>query len=337
MNYVHKLQEKMKEQGMDEEYIKLCSEYAQNLCDNNVPVIFDFKHLSLLLGYETAELAFYLFAEDNWFYKEIQIPKKRGGFRIIDIPSDRLKEIQSWILKNILNKIEIHEKCYGFRKGRSIYDNARLHVGKECVLNMELKDFFPSIKQKDVFNIFYKKGYTKKVSYYFSKLLTKNGVLPQGSPASPMISNIVARHLDVRLNNLAKRYNAEYSRYADDITFSGNSNVKNMIPVVTQIIQEEHFCVNEDKIRYAYYYQRQEVTGLIVNEKVSIPKKYLKELYKEIYFCRKFGVTSHLEKINNHKSFFKDYIYGKAYFVKMVDGELGNKILKELDSIMWEY
>lgn len=73
-----------------------------------------------------------------------------------------------------------------------------------------------------------------------------------------MISNIVARHLDVRLNNLAKRYNAEYSRYADDITFSGNSNVKNMIPVVTQIIQEEHFCVNEDKIRYAYYYQRQE-------------------------------------------------------------------------------
>lgn len=110
---------------------------------------------------------------------------------IIDIPSDRLKEIQSWILKNILNKIEIHEKCYGFRKGRSIYDNARLHVGKECVLNMDLKDFFPSIKQKDVFNIFYKKGYTKKVSYYFSKLLTKNGVLPQGSPASPMISNLL--------------------------------------------------------------------------------------------------------------------------------------------------
>ena len=110
MNYVHKLQEKMKEQGMDEEYIKLCSEYAQNLCDNNVPVIFDFKHLSLLLGYETAELAFYLFAEDNWFYKEIQIPKKRGGFRIIDIPSDRLKEIQSWILKNILNKID--KNCF---------------------------------------------------------------------------------------------------------------------------------------------------------------------------------------------------------------------------------
>ena len=110
------MQEKMKEQGAKEEYIKLCSEYAQNLCDNNVPVIFDFKHLSLLLGYETAELAFYLFAEDDWFYKEIQIPKKKGGFRIIDIPSDRLKEIQRWILENILNKIKIHEKCYGFRK-----------------------------------------------------------------------------------------------------------------------------------------------------------------------------------------------------------------------------
>ena len=337
MSYVQKLREKMKEQGAEEEYIELCSRYAQNLCENNVPVVFDFKHLSLLLGYEPVELAFYLFAEENLFYKEIRIAKKRGGFRKVDIPSERLKEIQRWILKNILNKMEVHERCYGFRKGKSIYDNALLHVGKKCVLNMDLKDFFPSIKQKDVFNIFYKKGYTKKISYYFSKLLTRNGVLPQGSPASPMISNVVAKHLDIRLSELAKCYRAEYSRYADDITFSGDSNIKNMIPVVTQIIQEENFCVNQEKTRYAFYYQRQEVTGLIVNKKVSIPKSYLKEIYKEIYYCKKFGVTSHLNKTNNHKSFFKDYIYGKAYFIKMVDEELGHKILKELGSIMWEY
>ena len=106
---------------------------------------------------------------------------------------------------------------------------------------------------------------------------------------------------------------------------------------MTQIIQEENFCVNQEKTRYAFYYQRQEVTGLIVNKKVSIPKSYLKEIYKEIYYCKKFGVTSHLNKTNNHKSFFKDYIYGKAYFIKMVDEELGHKILKELGSIMWEY
>ena len=92
-------------------------------------------------------------------------------------------------------------------------DNALLHVGKECVLNMDLKDFFPSITQKAVFNIFYQKGYTKSVSYYLAKLLTKDGVLPQGSPASPKISNIVALHLDKRLSELAKCYKATYSRY----------------------------------------------------------------------------------------------------------------------------
>lgn len=337
MSYVQKLIDRMNEQGEDKQYIELCATYAQKLCDNNVPVVFDFKHLSLLLGYESAEIAFYLFASEELFYTQIQIPKKNGDFRNIEIPSDRLKSIQRWILRNILDGIEVHESCYGFKKGKSIYDNAVLHVGKECVLNMDLKDFFPSISQKDVFNIFYKKGYTKKVSYYFAKILTKDGVLPQGSPASPMISNIVAKHLDIRLSELAKCYNAVYSRYADDITFSGVYNIKNMIPVVTKIIEEENFHVNEKKTRYAYYYQRQEVTGLIVNKKVSVPKKYLREIYKEIYYCQKYGVSSHLGKIDNHKSFYKEYMYGKAYFVNMVDKEKGQKILSELDSIMWEY
>ena len=152
-----------------------------------------------------------------------------------------------------------------------------------------------------------------------------------------MISNIVAKHLDIRLNELAKCYNAVYSRYADDITFSGAYNIRNMISVVTKIIEEENFQVNVKKTRYAYYYQRQEVTGLIVNKKVSVPKKYLREIYKEIYYCQKYGVSSHLVKTDNHKSFYKEYMYGKAYFVNMVDKEKGQKILSDLDSIMWEY
>lgn len=337
MNYIQKLQQKMAEQGLDEDYINLCSNYAQKLLNNSMPVVFDFSHLSSLLGLESAELAFYLFAEESLFYKEIKIPKKSGGFRIIDIPSERLKGIQRWILDNVLVNMEVHECCYGFCKGKSIYNNALLHVNKECVLNMDLKDFFPSIKLKDVFFIFYGNGYTKQVSYYFAKLLTKNGVLPQGSPASPMLSNMVAKHLDERLNKLAKKYHAEYSRYADDITFSGMSNIKKMIPIVMTIIEEEGFNVNEKKTRYAYYYQRQEVTGLIVNKKVSVTKEYIKELKKEIYFCQKFGVVSHLERTDNHKSFYKEHLYGKAYFVNMVDKKIGQEILKQLDTIMWEY
>ena len=337
MDYVQKLKELMKELKLNESYIQLCCSYAQRLIDNNVPAVFDFKHLSLLLGLDTAEVAFYLFADEGMYYQDIYIPKKAGGFRRIDIPSERLKEIQKWILDKVLINMEVHECSYGFRKNRSIYDNAKLHVGKECVLNMDLKDFFPSISREDVFNIFYKMGYNKKVSYYFSKLLTKEGRLPQGSPASPMISNIVAMHLDKRLSAIAKRYEAVYSRYADDITFSGKRNIKNMIPIVTKIIEEEGFHVNDKKTRFAYDYQRQEVTGLIVNKKVSIPKSYMKEFNKEIFFCKKYGVSSHLMKTNNHKSFYKEHLYGKAYFVNMIDRQLGKAILQELDSIMWEY
>ncbi len=337
MDYVQKLITKMEAQGEEKAYIELCATYAQKLCDNNVPVIFDFKHLSLLLGYEPMELTFYLYAPEESFYTRFQIPKKSGGVRDIEVPSDRLKSIQRWILRNILENIMTHDSCYGFKKGKSIYDNALLHVGKDCVLNMDLKDFFPSITQEDVFYVFYNMGYTKKVSYYLAKFLTKAGVLPQGSPASPIISNIVAEHMDKRLSKLAESYNAIYSRYADDITFSGATNITNMIPAVRKIVCEENFQVNEEKTRYSYYYQRQEVTGLIVNKKVSIPKEYLRELKQEIYYCKKYGVNSHLQKTENHKSFYKEHIYGKAYFVKMTDEEKGKEILNELDSIIWDY
>lgn len=336
-DYVQKLNDELKKSGAEEEYIALCTGYAERLLGNNVPVIFDFKHLALLLGYSTSEIAVYVYAPEELFYNQFNVQKRNGGYRIIDAPSDKLKNIQRWILKNILNNIEIHEACIGFKKGKSIYDNAKLHVGKECVLNMDLKDFFPSIKQESVFNIFRTVGYTKKVSFYLSKMLTRDGVLPQGSPASPMASNIVAKHLDIRLYELAKKYKADYSRYADDLTFSGSKSVKNMIPIIEKIVKEENLTINDKKTRYAYYYQRQEVTGLIVNKKVSVPKEYIKEIYKDIYYCKKYGVSSHLNRVNNEKSFYKEYMYGKALFVKMVDLKQGQKILNELDSLDWDY
>ena len=337
MEYCQELQKMMREQEMDETYIELCTSYAKRLLKNDMPVIFDFKHLSMLLGIEPYEMAFYLFADEKLYYTEIQIPKKRGGVRIIDIPSERLKDIQKWILDNILSRYTVHECCYGFIRGKSIYDNALQHVNKRCVLHLDLKDFFPSITQEQIFKIFFSVGYTKKVSYYLAKMLTKNKKLPQGSPASPMLSNIVAKKLDSRLNGLAKKYGAVYSRYADDITFSGEGNIKNMIPIVEKTIQDEKFQVNKSKTRYSYYFQRQEVTGLIVNKKVSIPKEYIREINKEIYFCKKFGVSSHLEKIQNYKSFYKEHLYGKAYFIKMINKRKGNQILEQLDEIEWDY
>ncbi len=337
MDYVQRLREEMLRQQEDEEYIELCCKYANNLCEKGLPVIFDFSHLSLLLGVEKELLAFYLFAGTANYYSSLNIPKKSGGYRNIDIPSRRLKGIQHWILKNILCNVSLHEKCMGFTDGKSIVDNARLHVNKECVLNLDIKDFFPSISERRVFFIFLGLGYSKRISYYLSKLVTKDGFLPQGSPASPMISNIVGSKLDKRLNNLAKTFYADYSRYADDITFSGSKGIVNIIPIVKRIIAEEGFVVNDKKTRYYMNYQRQEVTGLTVNKEVKVSREYIRKYQQEIYYCQKYGVLSHLHKIEEQRSFYKEHMYGKAYFIYMVDEKLGSNLLKQLDEIEWDY
>ena len=211
-----------------------------------------------------------------------------------------------------------------------------MHVGKDCVVNMDIKDFFPTIMQERIFRVFYYYGYTKEVSNMLSRLCTVYGVLPQGAPTSPYLANIVCRRLDKRLSSLAEKYEATYTRYADDITFSGKYGVQEIINPAIEIISDEGFSINEKKTRTAFKYQRQEVTGLNVSGgKVSVDRAYRKALLQEIYYCKKYGPTDHLSHINCDKRFYQEHLYGKAYFIHMVDRDLGEKILKLLDEINW--
>jgi retron-type reverse transcriptase len=336
-NYLADLKEVIVAKNSDEEYINRCMTYAIRLYNSNLPVIFDRKHLALLIGIDYYELNIILNCEEL-HYTEINIAKKTGGIRKILSPSITLKYIQRWILDNILSKIKISEFATGFCKEKSIVTNALKHIGKECVINFDIKDFFPSINQDRVFRIFYYYGYTKDVSYTLSKLCTYAGFLPQGSPASPYISNIVCLKLDKRLSLLSNKYKCDYSRYADDITISGYYGINKLVEIIPEIIKDEGFEVNAKKTRIAFKYQRQEITGLIVNSgRITIPQKYKSKLNQEIYYCKKFGVSNHLNHIGCNKSFFKEHIYGKAYFVNMIEPELGIKILSELDKIKWDY
>lgn len=335
--YLANLELAIKQAGHGKHYIKKCLEYANRLLDNHLPVIFDISHLALLIGIPKSSLATMIFADDN-FYTEIGIPKKSGGIRILHRPSLDLKYIQRWILDNILNNMHISQYAMGFCDHRSILSNARLHVGQECVLNMDLKDFFPSIGFKKVFRIFVYHGYTKEMSYILAKLCTYKESLPQGSPASPYLSNLVCLKLDARLSSLAQKYNANYSRYADDITFSGNRGIKKIVQISKIILEEEGFQFNAKKTRIAYNYQRQEVTGLIVNgENVRVSKHYKRSLYQELYYCMRFGVQNHMKKVMCEKSFYKEHLYGKAYFVNMVEKTEGKKLFALLSNIQWDY
>lgn len=336
--YLSELQMAFRNARKSERYISACISYASTLLNEGLPVIFDFKHLALLLGIDPFEFGELFYSIDDFGYHEMEIPKKSGGMRKISVPSVDLKYIQRWILDNILSKIHVSEHANGFVVNRSIVTNATAHIGADCVINLDIKDFFPSISYEQVFYIFKYYGYTKGLSYVMAKLCTHNGFLPQGSPASPCITNILCLKMDKRLGGLAKKYDAVYTRYADDITFSGGKGILSLLPIAEKIIQDEGFSLNAQKTRSALKHQRQEVTGLIINDgTLKIPKEYKRKVRQEIYYCKKYSVYDHQEKTGENYAFYREHLYGKAYFIHMVEPELGEKLLDELDDIKWEY
>jgi len=336
--YLVALTRGLKDAGKSEKYTLACCNYAAKLIDSNLPVLFDNKHLALVLGISSVDFGKLIYSIDDYCYHEVKIPKKSGGVRTLDIPSVDLKYIQRWILDNILIRMYVSVHADGFVKNKSILTNAKKHIGSDCVINIDLKDFFPSVKFEQVFGIFRYYGYTKEVSYTLSKLCTYRGILPQGSPASPAITNIICLKLDKRLAALAKKYDASYSRYADDITFSGNKAVVRLLPIATSIIRDTGFSVNLDKTHISFSHQRQEVTGLIVNgDRVRVSQDFKRKLRQEIYYCQKYGVSNHLKHTDTQHTFYKEHLYGQAYFVNMVEPSLGQKLLADLDNIAWEY
>ncbi len=337
-DYITNLKLELINQKRGKYYSKRCLLYAERLLDNNLPVIFDIKHLSLLLGIGAYHLGSYILTTESYFYKKISIPKRNGSMRVLQVPSAELKYIQRWILDNILNNIHISDHANGFCRGKSIVTNAKAHVGKECIINLDIKDFFPSIDIDTVFRIFSYYGYTKEVSFALARLCTYEGCLPQGSPASPLISNIVCLKMDKRISSLVAKYNASYTRYADDITISGRYSIQDCIRLIEEIIVSEGFEVNTSKKRILYKHQRQVVTGLNVNQgRLSVPKKFKRALRQEIYYCKRFGISEHLRRIACDKAFYKEHLYGKAYYINMVEPEEGKKVLSLLDSLIWDY
>lgn len=328
-----------KQQGIiSENAYELIQIYSERLQQNNMPVIFNLRHLRKILQIHKTQQNEYFGVDKINLYRRFKIPKKSGGFRTIEAPVQELKIRQLWIKENILDKVYISEYAKGFKKETSIYHNAIQHVNKELVINVDIEDFFPSITYRKVYRIFSYLGYTNQVAHLLTKICTNHhNVLPQGAPTSPTISNIVLIKMDKRLGELAKRAGCTYTRYADDITFSGDRTIKYLLPLICKIIEDEGYSVNKKKTRLQYSCQRQEVTGLVVNKKVSLSKNTIKEIENAIYYCQKYGVQEHMKKINCEKNYYKEHLYGIAYFCKMIDKSRGEKYLQELDKIEWLY
>lgn len=193
--------------------------------------------------------------------------------RILHEPHPVLKFVQRRILERVLEQMDVHEAAHGFRKGRSIFTNAAAHTGQAVVVNLDLRDFFPSITFPRVAGLFVSSGFSRNVACRLAGLCCYRGVLPQGAPTSPAISNLICRRLDARLTGLMRRCGGTYTRYADDLTFSGPVAILSALPMVRRIVAAEGFAVAPEKTRIARSGARQMVTGLVVNDRVSVPRR----------------------------------------------------------------
>lgn len=277
-------------------------------------------------------------------YIQFQIPKKKAGeFRTITAPNAGLKCIQRCLNVILLKRFTPNPAANGFVPGKSIVDNAKVHFGQKYIYNIDLKDFFPSVSEGRVFACLQLPPFSfdKYMASLIADLCCHEGVLPQGAPTSPTLTNVVCSRLDWRLSKLARRYNLRYSRYADDITFSGMSNIfhkdGDFVKELRFYIEKEGFQINESKTRTNSYYQRQEVTGLIINEKPNVTQRYVKQIRTMLHNWEQSGYDYAQSKFLEHykpsrhtagEHHIENIIDGKLNFLKMVKGNNDNTYKK---------
>jgi hypothetical protein len=310
-------------------------------------------------------------------YKTFKVKKKSGKTRTIHAPIKGIKEFQKCLNIILSTVYEPHKNAYGFVIGKSIVDNAKNHVSKNYVYNIDLKDFFPSIDAKRIWGRLTAKPFNlgttqnrKQIANMIKTICcttmeverliddvwsTKTAsVLPQGSATSPILTNAICERLDYKLTKLSRHFGLDYSRYADDITFSSMHNTvtndegkqeaiyerdSSFDKELRRIIGSQNFNINEKKVRLQKRGYKQEVTGLIVNEKVNTPNYYIKELRHWIYFLEsksydranelflKKYIKNRGEMYNAKPNMFM-VIEGKLLYLKMVKGETNTTYLK---------
>ena len=247
-----------------------------------IQTIEDFSEMTHISKYTIFQLS----KNADKYYKTYAIPKKSGKLRVISQPSKKLKGLQSWILVNILNKLNVSTSCKGFEKGSSTSQNAEPHRGANSLLTIDLEDFFPTVTQRQVFNIFKSIGYNNAISVIFSNICSFKEVLPQGSPCSPKLANLCAWKLDVRIQGFVGKRGINYTRYADDLSFSGLSPIKvvQIIPMIKKIIEDEDFKINPSKTRIASSARAKIVTGLVLSsDTFGIGKQKYKNVRAKIH------------------------------------------------------
>ena len=311
--YEKHFRDKAIQSGFSEDNVLKCLNYAKPLIDNKLPVIFNTANLAALVGYKKNYIKKSVLYP-TYFYRSFKVKKRNGGIRIISEPLPSLKEIQYWILENILNEIPVSKYAKAYVRNRTLVDNIKYHKNKEILLGLDIEDFFTSIKRSSVEIIFRRLGYSSNISNLLSKLCCCYESLPQGAPTSPYLSNIFLRDFDEEVSKYCNSNGIKFTRYADDITLSGSFDPEKAIIFIKAALYTQDLKLNKEKIKIMRKNERQIVTGVIVNEKLQIPKIKRDKIRQEVYFLKKFGLSQHLINTNNTKDNYVKHLMGKINF-----------------------
>lgn len=268
---------------------------------SGAPVIFNVKHLALLIGVDFRALKRMFYARDK-FYRSFTIKKRNGGERLIEAPYPSLKMVQRWILDNILvPSAFVHPSAVGFIPKKTITDNASPHLGHSVLLKMDIKDFFPSVPEELVRGYFSNLGYNSDLASTLAYLCCKDGRLPQGAPTSPMLSNVLFYGMDNQLSKMAFWEGLSYTRYADDLAFSGDRIPISIINNVSAIVMKHGLRINNEKTRRSGKSSRKIITGVSISSgtKLTIPREVKREIRQKVFYVLKYGLFDHLKHIES--------------------------------------
>jgi retron-type reverse transcriptase len=327
---------------------------VEKLLAKGLPVLHTSNDVASMLGVSLPVLQWLTYHRRSValvHYHRYGIPKKTGGIRNISAPKRALAQAQEKVLVLLLEKIAPEPQAHGFVTGRSILTNAAPHAGRKVVMNLDLRDFFPTITFRRVKGLFHKLGYSEHAATVLGLLCTEptrakaelagrvyhvalgERFLPQGACTSPAITNLLCRRLDKRLSGLAKNADFSFTRYADDLTFSGDDTkeVGRLLRAVRKVIVSEGFEEHAKKTRVMRQGRRQEVTGLVVNVRPTVPREEIRRLRAILHNAERSGLDAqNRENVPD----FAAHLRGRVAFVEMVDKERGEKLRAALNRVL---
>ncbi|MBN8524781.1 MAG: RNA-directed DNA polymerase, partial [Planctomycetes bacterium] len=296
-------------------------------------------------------LAFHSDSTTVSHYVFFTVPKKTGGVRRLSAPHAGMAAAQRKIFQEILPRLRIHDAAHGFVTGRSIRSNATPHVGAHVVVNLDLKDFFPSITFPRIRGLLTAAGYSPCASSILALLCSESPrqvlglggqrlfvatgprALPQGACTSPGLANLAARILDARLAGLVAAWGWTYTRYADDLTFStqnAQADIGRLLTAVRNIVADEGFTVNEEKTQVQRRSQAQEVTGLVVNQRAKAPRELIRRIRAILHRAEREGLAA--QNREGHRD-FAAWLGGMIAYIAMTDPATAARYRAQLERV----